>query len=319
MYELEDNRRSWLKDIDPSVLERVSRQPLRKQRRWRAVGDIRAAHKGRRQHLLDEASKPMRMRQQYLQSQMPMSDREKMGATFGQQVRMAMLGITGKQQAAGVARGQEVEDRDLAYKRGLLNTIQKREWDVSDTALARQNRLADAPQLRAPPDPVMMRGEGGDMFWQQPGQPIPQGATRPGTYQEPQIPSVSEQEAMILGQFELGSPEWIHARMQIEEIKRTPVDPMEQMLAMQRLARGALKTGWYGAQGEEMETQKGVGAFAQRGLNALMNQSQAPQPAGFRPEYESFQIGQIIERGGRRYVVVGFADDDHEPLLEPVQ
>lgn len=130
------------------------------------------------------------------------------------------------------------------------------------------------------------------------------------TYQEPQTPTISEQEDKILAQLDPLTPEWWQMRQRIEEIKSSPVDPIEQMLALQRLARGSRELGWGGAMGEEMPEQAGVGAFAQQGLSDLMGQGQQQQG--------QYQIGQIITNPqGQQGKVVGF-NPDGTPLIEPL-
>jgi len=173
MYEWEDPRRKWLQDMSPSVLERVSKQPEGKRRTWLARGDVRAASHSRRQKLLDEAMKPMQMRQQFMQNQMPLGDREKMAMQQQHDISMqrGRQDFTTSQGDLGFRRdllrdemtfGRKTEEADRVHGRG-------REDELVDATRDRRWRLED----RVPQYDLYQRGPEGQQFYFERGSDIP--------------------------------------------------------------------------------------------------------------------------------------------------
>jgi hypothetical protein len=215
-----------------------------------------------------------------------------------------MLGMAGREQAADVASERDIEAANVAHqRRGELSDRDFKQSLLSN-AISRTGAMEDWRTKQAEM-PITLN----DLRVNQ-AMNLPQGSPewqRTVGVTPEQIPSVTEQEAMILSQFEPGSPEWQQAYQQIIDMKRQQPTQLDQMLDWQRLARGSRELGIYGQMGNEMKEQAGVGAFAQRGLNTIMGQPQG-----------QFQIGQIITNPqGQQGRVVGF-NPDGTPLIEPL-
>lgn len=183
MYNLEDPyRKRWLEQMSPSVLGRVSQQPAGRQRTWLGRGDIRAAHAARRGEMLDRMTAPARQRMEFIQNQMPLGDREKLALQFGQQEKIARMGIEGRSEAADVGF-----DRDLR-KMMLGQQFQQQQATTGygrdiDLALLREQLTRGRPPT--PPTPIPIRDTEGNMSWATPGvDPLPKGATRMSTFSD---------------------------------------------------------------------------------------------------------------------------------------
>ncbi len=306
-----ENLPGWTSEKEPYVLEAVSRKSPQRRREWLAHGNVAQKRRQLKQRRDEMVMGPMRQRQQAMQMNRPLGDREKLLMQFGQQEKMAGAGQAESRRAALLAHSQRRqlagEGREFTGEQAEIG----RDFSTgqADIAFGRRKEFADYEQSIQPPTIPRMRAEyvGG---LEQGTPEFERGLGIPQQDPYANIPSMAEQESMILGQLEPGSPEWWQMRQQIEDIKRAPIDPTEQLLMLQRLARGARELGWGGAMGKEMPEQAGVGAFAQARINQLMDKMQGPQ--------QEYQIGDIVTNPqGQQGKVVGF-NPDGTPLIEPL-
>jgi hypothetical protein len=140
---------SWARERGGFQLSEVAKQSPKKRRTWLARGNVREKYRNRRQQLLDTVQAPMRQRQEYLRSQMPLSDREKMEATFGQQDKLAILGLAGRQQASTTDFRRQLLMNQVTNQQRTGAAALANQQDVGAAALLRQQKLADVASQRA--------------------------------------------------------------------------------------------------------------------------------------------------------------------------
>ena len=267
-----ENLPDWASEKEPYVLETVSRRSPQRRRNWLAHGNVAQKRRELKQQRDEMIFGPMRQRMATAERDRPMGDREKLLMQQGFAEKTASRTRADRLVAATLLhqRGMEKQQAGQQFTAGESEVGQGFQTERDLAQFGRRKEFAQFEQDIQPPTVSGMRAEyiGG----------LPRGTPEfergLGIPQEDpyaNILSMAEQEAMVLAQFEYGSVGWQQAYQQIEAIKRAPIDPVQKMRELQMIARGALKTGWGGAMGEEMETQKGVGAWAQNRIDALMN------------------------------------------------
>jgi hypothetical protein len=325
------NLPQWASETGPDVLERVSRQSPARRQTWLARGAIKEKAQDVQRQRRADMLMPIVRQQEMIRRNTPMTPREKLGLQQIHDINMlkAREGFSSRSDLLDRDFRRDLSERDIGARSEAATLAHERGLKAS--AINRLGQLGNwrTQQEETPKTIGQMRAEyAGDL---EPGTPEYEralGITQADPYGE--LPSVAEQEAMILAQFEYGSPEWIQAYQQIEAIKRQPVDPVQKMLDMQRLLRGTKEVGIYGAMGETMESQKGVADYAAQQLDGMIPSGTAP--SGTAPSQPTEQVlnetpalwdisgrvmvGDKVKQDGVTYIVTGF-DEDGVPVGVP--
>jgi hypothetical protein len=250
-------------------------------------------------------------RQQMMQMSMPMGDREKLmlQQRHAEQMQSGRQDFSSRADILDRDFRRDLAERDIGARAEAATLAHGRGLEAS--AINRLGQLGNwrTQQAETPETIGQMRADyAGQLELGTPEHERALGITQEDPYRE--LPSVAEQEAMILAQFEYGSPEWMQAYQQIEQIKRAPIDPVQQMLALQRLLRGTRELGVMGAMGDVMLGQEQAAKFATQGLNALTGQPQgqlnAQQQEPVRPGtiIVNPQTQQRLEWDGRQWIPI---------------
>ncbi len=306
-----ENLPNWSSRIDPSVLERVSRQPPGKRGTWLARGTIKEKGRQLKERRRANMMAPMMQRQEMMRMNAPLGDREKLALQqqfqqgtqergFGEDRRAALLSLLGRRQLAGESQAATAEAATTAHGRTVGRDVASRAGRMDDWRTQQTETPQTLPQMRG----EYARGlEPGTSEWER-----TVGIPQEDPYRD--IPSLDEQANMYLSQFQPGSPEWMQAVQEIEAIKRAPPDVQARELDLLNKRLTAYhKTFPVDQMGRMMGEGKPIEALS--GLSNELGQQ-------LQPSQEQYQIGQILTNPqGQQGKVVGF-NPDGTPLIEPL-